>query len=357
MVRFRNDIEHIAAYQPGRPAADVMREYDLDEVVKLASNECPYPPFPEVVAAIRREAGSANRYPDNRSHELAQAVSSLLDVAPERLLFGGGSSFLLLTAALAMGGPGTSAVFAVPSFPLYRKATQIAHSEPIPVALDGEHRHDPAAMLAAVRADTTLVYLCNPNNPTGTHLGADAVAAFVEGVTDDVLIIVDEAYSEFVPAPDFDTALPLTRKRNNVIVARSFSKVYGLAGLRVGYFVGDPETLATIRRVRIPFTVNTLAQAAAIEALKHQDRVAERIQANAHQMKVVMDGLAARGIEAADSQTNFVYFFPPMDATDLIQGLLQRGVIIREAGMDAVRLTIGTEEENQRFFEVLDELI
>lgn len=353
MVKFRPDLANIPAYRPGKPIADVISEYGVDQVVKLASNECPYPAFPEVVEVIAREARHINRYPDNENRALREAVARFIGVEPANLMFSAGSAYVLLAAALAVGGQGTSAVFAEPSFPVYRISTQIAGSEPIAVPLDGDHRHDLAAMAAAIRPDTTVVYVCNPNNPTGTHVGAADVAAFIAAVPEDVLVVVDEAYHEFAAAADFATAVPLISDHPNLVVAHTFSKIYGLAGLRVGYAVGETETLAGLRRTQLPFAVSTLGQAAAIEALKHQDRVAERLQANADGLKTVTDGLVARGIDPADSQTNFVYFQTEGDESKIVDALLERGVIVRLAA-GGIRLTIGTEAENDRFFEALD---
>lgn len=353
LVKFRTDLANIPAYRPGRPIADVIREYGVDAVVKLASNECPYPAFPEVAEAISREAAHVNRYPDNENLALRAAVADFLGVMPANLMFSAGSAYVLLAAALAVGGPGTSAVFATPSFPVYQISTRIAGSEPIPVPLDGDFRHDLEAMASAVRDDTTVVYLCNPNNPTGTHVGAAAVAEFVNAVDDEMLIVLDEAYHEFVRAADFASGVPLIERHPNVVVAHTFSKIYGLAGLRVGYAVGDPDTLAGMRRTQLPFAVSTLGQTAAIEALKHQDRVAERLQANADGLKRVVDGLAARGLQPADSQTNFVYFQTDGDDAKVVEALMEQGVIVRLAD-GGIRLTIGTEEENDRFFAALD---
>ena len=353
--RFRPDLSDIPIYRPGRPIEEVMEDFGLESVIKLASNECPYPPFPEVQAVIASESARVNRYPDNQQRALRRAVAEFLSVAPDQLWFGGGSSELLLISALAMGGPGASAVYPWPSFGLYRIASRVARSAGIEVPLDEDWRMDLDAMAASIRSDTTLVYLCNPNNPTGTHVSGAAVQEFVDRVPEDVLVVIDEAYHEFVQAVDFHTSLPLAVERDNVVVAHTFSKAYGLAGLRLGYMVGGSETLDQLGRIQLPFTVSSLAQAAAIEALRHQDQVAERMQANAAGLKLLTEGLDARGIRYADSQTNFLYLFPP--GAGWTGELLARGVIVREFPEGAVRLTVGTESENLRFLEAVDELL
>lgn len=355
MPRFRADIGDIPVYRPGRPIDEVIEDFGLESVIKLASNECPYPPFAEVQAVIARESSKINRYPDNDQRALRRAVADFLAVEPDQLWFGGGSNELMLVTALAIGGPGTSAVYPWPSFGLYRIAGRVARSDNIEVPLDDEWRMDLDAMAAAIRSDTTLVYLCNPNNPTGTHVSGAAVSDFVHGVPDDVLVVIDEAYYEFVQAVDFHTGLPLALERDNVVVAHTFSKSYGLAGLRLGYMVGQADTLSQLGRIQLPFTANSLAQAAAIEALRHQDQVAERMQANAAGLKLLKEGLDSRGLRYADSQTNFLYVLAPGD--DWADRLLAAGVIVRDFGQGSMRITVGTEGENLRCLEVIDELI
>lgn len=356
MPTFRQDLATIPVYTPGRPAADVQREYSLESVIKLASNECPYEPFPPVVKAVAAAASGVNRYPDNRRQELRNAIGAFHGISSDQVWVGGGSNELMYVTALAVGGPGTSAVYAAPTFGLYRIATQLAMAEGIAVPLDGEHRHDLDAMADAVRPDTTVIYLCNPNNPTGTHVAADRVTEFIEAVPDRVLVVVDEAYHEFATATDFGSARRHATERDNVVVAHTFSKVYGLAGLRAGYFVGDERTLNELKRIQLPFSVGLLAQVAAIEALQHQDLVAERLADNQAGLQTVLEGLAERGLEYADSQTNFVWVRPPMAASNCAESLQQRGVIVRNVG-DAIRISVGTPSENQRLLSALDEVL
>ncbi len=355
MPTFRQDLAAIVPYRPGKPIEEVAREFGLDRIAKLASNESPIPPFPEVQEAIAAAIPRVHRYPDNNRYELREALAAHLGVPGDHLWFGGGSNELMLMAAIAVGGPGTSAVYAWPSFGLYRIGTQVAMAEGIEVPLDAAHRHDLDGMLAAIRPDTTVAYVCNPNNPTGTHVAAEAVWEFVAAVPERVLVVVDEAYSEYAQAADYGTALPLALQRPNVVVAHTFSKVYGLAGLRCGYMVGPPEVLSEFRRVQLPFTTNTLAQVAAVEALRHQDRVAERVQRNAEGLKLFADELVARTIPHADSQTNFVYLHPGGDdAQSFKRALLPHGVIVRPFEGGWVRVSVGTDEETRKFFAALD---
>ncbi len=355
MPTFRADLAAIAPYKPGKPIEEVAREFGLERIAKLASNESPLPPFPAVQDAIAAAIPSLHRYPDNYRYDLRMALAAHLDVPPDHLWFGGGSNELMLMTAIAVGGPGTSAVYAWPSFGLYRIGTQVAMAQRVEVPLDGAHRHDLDAMLAAIRPDTTVVYVCNPNNPTGTHVPAGALYDFVAQVPERVLVVVDEAYFEFATAADFGTALPLALAQDNVLVARTFSKVYGLAGIRCGYMVGAHATLEELRRVQLPFTTNALAQVGATEALRHQDDVADRVQRNAERLKLFAEELADRGIAFADSQTNFVYLHPGGDdAQEFKRALLPHGVIVRPFEHGWVRVSVGSDDENRAFFTALD---
>lgn len=352
MPTFRNDIEDLHPYVPGRGFDEIKREYGLDEVTKLASNESPVEPFPEVVARIAELAAGVNRYPETVYTELGKAVGADVGVSPESLWFGGGGADLLFHVGMTTGGPGHSAVYAWPSFVMYRLATRIALAEAIEVPLDGDLRHDLEAIADAVRDDTTVVYLCNPNNPTGTHNPTADIVAFVDAMPERVLVVVDEAYRHFVAADDYRSLAREAATRPNLAVLHTFSKVFGLAGLRIGYLVGHPATLDLLRRSQPPFTVSTLAQEAAITALRHTDRLAARISDNASGRSQLLEGVAALGYRTADSQTNFVYF-PVADSAELAETLLRSGVIVRPMGPTALRVSVGTEEENARFLAAL----
>lgn len=320
--------------------------FDPSEIVKLASNESPLPPFEAVQQKIRKGVGEVYRYPDNDGVALREAIGADVGVDPSHVWIGGGSSELLRVIALAAGGPGTSAVYAWPSFVIYRLASILTMSDRIEVPLT-EHRHDLDAMASAIRDDTTVVYLCNPNNPTGTHVDAAAVARFVESVPDRVLVVIDEAYHEYVTAADHATAIPLATERSNVVVTRTFSKIHGLAALRVGYGIAAPETIDELRKAQAPFTVTSLGQVAAAESLRHADEIAVRRATNAaerHRITELMEGM---GIAIVPPQANFVYF----DASSVVDpgaAYLRHGIIVRVFGSH-VRVTVGTERENDRF--------
>ncbi len=350
----RPSLSAIAPYEAGRSVEEVARRLGMDpgEFIKLASNESPLPPFPAVIEAVAAAAAGVNRYPDDGWYDLCHALGERLGVAPDQVIIGGGSSELLRVIALAVGGPGTSAVYAWPTFVVYRMASIIAGAETIEVPLR-EHVHDLEAMLAAIRPDTTVVYLCNPNNPTGTYVSADRVDAFIAQIPPQVLVVVDEAYYEFATAADYASALPAALALPNVVVTRTFSKVYGLAGLRVGYAVGQALTLRNLRRTQAPFTVNTLAQLAATVALGYPEEVALRARSNADERERLERELAMREVEFVPSQANFVYLHQGPTA---FSDFMAEGVIVRAMSEDWIRVTVGTADENDRFLATLDRL-
>lgn len=354
MPLYRSDLAEIAPYEPGLPVDEVARRHGLDpaSMLKLASNESPYGPFPDAVEAMAAAAAESNRYPDNEAYELRAELAKHLGVDADYLWVGGGSSELLRTIALAVGGPGTNAVYAWPSFVIYRLASMWAMSERREIPLDREHRHDLAAMAAAVDGDTTTVYLCNPNNPTGTHVPAAAVADLIESLPERVTVVVDEAYFEFVTAADYRTLVPVAAERPNVIVTRTFSKIYSLASLRVGYAVAHPSTIAEMRRAQAPFTVTQAGQAGARASLGDPGRMAARVEDNARGRRLLLDALADRDIPHADSQANFVWFRSTAD--DPSVAYIRQGIIVRTFGDEWVRVTVGTADENRRFLTALD---
>ena len=356
MPTFRPDLASIPHYVPGRPIDDVAREHGIESIDKLASNECPDAPFPEVVDAVARAASGVNRYPDSSTYDLSRAIAAHQGVQPDEVWVGAGSSEVLRCAAASVGGPGTSAVFAHPSFVMYRIATMVSWSEPIAVPLTSTHAHDLPAMAEAIRDDTTIVYLCNPNNPTGNHIAGADIVAFVDAVPERVLVVLDEAYAEYATADDYQTFINEAPERPNLLVARTFSKIYGLAGLRVGYGVGSAGLLAKLGHTQAPFTVTSTGQAGAIEALKHPNLVAQRCARNEKGRRFLTEGLAALGFQPAESEANFVYFEPSSDAAELGEALLLRGQIVRVLGQ-GVRVTVGTEQENSRFMSVLESMV
>jgi histidinol-phosphate aminotransferase len=356
MPRFREDITALSPYQVGRQLADVARAHGLDpaDIVKLTANEGPEGPFPGVVEAVAEATAESNRYPDNDCWDVAHALANELGVDFGNLMFGAGSVALLTEIAVAAGGPGTNLVYAWPSFVMYRFAAIWTGSGRREVPLDDSFSLDLDAMAEAIDAETTVVYLCNPNNPTGTIKTGDEVAAFIDHVPQDVLVVVDEAYHEFVTDESYRTALPLALERPNVVVLRTFSKAYALAAHRIGYAVAREDLLVELRKAQAPLTVNRIAQAAALATLGQPQELQRRVSENDARRHHIAGALTERGIRTADSQTNFIFFEIGDRADAVIEAMTDKGVLIRGMGDGWVRVTIGDDEENRRFLEALD---
>lgn len=357
VLRIRSDIEPLKPYIPGPGIEEAAVLYGLQDAVKLSSNESPLPPFPEVQEAVAAAAGGVNRYPDLRYTKLTEAMSKALGIPGGCFWFGAGSSALLTNTALALGGPGRSFVYPWPSFGMYRVNTALAGAEPIEVPLDRRQAVDLEAMAAAVRPDTTLVYLCNPNNPTGAYRRQADVREFAAQAPEDTLVLIDEAYIEFVDEEHRSEAVTMALEQPNVVAARTFSKIYGLAGLRIGYAIGRPDTIMSLRKAETPFTVNSAAQAAALAALNFPERVAERREANRRGVEHLQSAFRERGIEHVPTQTNFIWFRLGPDTPGIIQALLERGTIIRLTLGEWTRVTVGAPEENEKFLADLDRVL
>ena len=350
-------ISAISPYVPGKPIADLAREFGLDEaqIIKLASNENPTGPSPKVAAAIVAAIAEVTRYPDGGGVEIKAALSARFGVNPAQIIIGNGSNDILELVAHAFLHPGTSAVYAQHSFAVYPLATQAFGAEGIEVPAKN-YGHDLAAMRAAVRADTRVVWIANPNNPTGTWLPADDVKAFVASVPADVLVVLDEAYNEYLPRDrQMETASWLA-SLPNLIVSRTFSKAYGLAALRIGYGLMHPDIAAMLNRVRQPFNVNALAQAAALAALADTDYVAQSHAVNLQGMRQLENGFVALGLAFIPSFGNFICV-KVGDAARVNLALLRRGVIVRPVANyglpEFLRVTVGTSAENARFLDAL----
>jgi histidinol-phosphate aminotransferase len=359
MPTFRQDLSAIGAYVPGRPIDDLARELGVtpDQIVKLASNESPDGPFPGVIAAATAALSSSHRYPDNDSVELFGALSKWLGVSPDHLWLGAGSVALLANVALVVGGPGTSAVLAWPSFVMYRTVSRWALTETVEVPLTTDLVQDLEAMRAAIRDDTTVVYICNPNNPTGTIVSGDQLDWFVGSVPERVLIVVDEAYHDYVTDQSYRSALGLAAERSNVIVLRTFSKIFGLASHRVGYAVAAPATIAELRKTQIPFSISGVAQAAAAASLGDEAEHRRRVTANEVGRHHLTGVLEERALLHSDSHANFVYFRVGEDSSTVSDAFTACGVIVRPMSKGWLRVSVGNDRENEKFVTALDEVL
>jgi len=338
-------------------------------MVRLASNESPYPPLPAVREAIERALASLNRYPDPSNSILRERLSDRYEVPVSQIAIGNGSCDILLAAGEALLEPGAEIVHAWPSFSVYPHLSAASGARAVTVPLDSAERHDLQAMLAEITVATRLAIVCNPNNPTSTALPLQEIAAFIAEVPPHVCVIVDEAYCEFNLLGDPDASIELLHSHPNLVLLRTFSKVYGLCGLRVGFALcGSEELPQAVDQVRQPFYCNALAQAAAVEALAHQDAVLERVTNTVAERISVGEELRALGLRVADSQANFCWIDldgdrrSASDEGEIMRGLEDRGVLVRGGGAlgsqtPALRVTYGTPQENARFLEALGEVL
>jgi histidinol-phosphate aminotransferase len=355
-LEFNRRIEAIPVY----PVAETYA-YD-GELVKLASNETPWGPHPQVLEAVEAQLRTLNRYPDPEKSALRRRISERTGVPTGRVAVGNGSCEILLAAAEAMLEPGAEVVYAWPSFSIYPHLAAMTGATAITVPMDAAGMHDLEAMAREVTHATRLVIVCNPNNPTATAHPPAAIDDFVAALPRHVAVIVDEAYVEFSTLQVPDESVDLLDRHPNLVLLRTFSKVYGLCGLRCGYALGSEAFRLAVDRVRQPFSVNALAQAAAAEALLHEDEVARRVERTVIERLHVESELAERGLETTESQANFSWVsLGERDEAEVMRGLGERGVIVRAGtalGVEGrLRVTYGTREENDRFLAALDELI
>ena len=354
--RANKNILKVKPYVPGKPIDEVKREFGLKHVIKLASNENPYPPSPKVLEAIRKSALTVNRYPDGTCFELRQVLAKRLGVNPQQLVFGCGSDEVIVMAIRAFVEPGDEVVMAKPAFLVYSIASVSAGAKLVEVPLKGL-RYDLAAMKTAVNARTKIVFIGNPDNPSGQYPATVEINAFLKDFPKDVIVFFDEAYFEYISADDYADTLALLKTRKNVIVARTFSKIYGLAGLRIGYGIANAEVAGLLDRAREPFNVSSVAQAAAVAALKdgvYYDRI---IKEQAAERERLCGAFQAMGLEFSKGCTNFIQVKVPKDSRAVVLGLMKQGVIVRDMSVwglqNFIRVSIGTPVENNRFLKAL----
>ena len=353
--RVRPAVAAMASYRPGKSAAQAENEHGITDAIKLASNENPYPPVPAVVAAIAAAAGDVNRYGDHRAADLRAAIAGWLEVDVDRVTAGCGSVGLLQQLLLAYVDPGDEVVYPWPSFEAYPIDVQLTGGVEVTVPLV-DHTFDLEAVAAAVTDRTKLVLLANPNNPTGTAVHVDQLRRLVEQVPGDVLVVVDEAYREFVTADLGDPITDLQPGHPNVVVLRTFSKAFGLAALRTGYAVADPEVVVELDKVLIAFAVNHLAQVASLAAIAARDEVQAVVDRITAERDRVVASLRADGWDLPDAHANFVYL-PLGSRTDVVfPDMEKRGVVVRPFPGVGMRVTIGTPAQNDRFLATLAEV-
>ena len=361
-VTFAEKLARIPGYQAGVPTGQAPEAIARGEIAQLASNESPFEPHPKVVEAIAAAATAMNRYPDPDATLLRGRIAERFETEPARIAVGNGSCEILLAAAEALCEPGDEILYAWPSFSMYPYLPALTGAREVRVPLADGWVHDLDAMAAEVTAATQLLIVCNPNNPTATHIPAAEIGAFLDRVPERVTVILDEAYIEFQANDDPDTSVDLLAERPNLVVLRTFSKCYGLAGLRVGYAIGSARFRAAVDAVRQPFSVNALAQAAGAEAILHGDDVERRVESTLIERVRVEAGLEDLGLATSDSQANFSWVaLGDTEEDAVVAGLAERSIAVRpgtplgEPGH--IRVTYGSAEENDRFLAAIGEIL
>jgi histidinol-phosphate aminotransferase len=350
------DIRSLSPYVPGKPIDELQRELGLTRVIKLASNENPLGPSPRALAALSGAQDMLHRYPDGGGYQLRQTIADRWKVGREQVILGNGSDEILGLLARTFLTPGDEAIMADHTFVIYKMEVTAVHGKPVVVPLV-DWTYDLESMVCAVTPRTRLLFLCNPNNPTGTMVSAEAVDRLMAKVPEDVIVVFDEAYFEYVRNSKFPDAMAYVKQGRNAIVLRTFSKIYGLAGLRIGYGISTTEIIDFLNRVRPPFNANSLAQRAALAALGDDEHVAKSRAVNTVGMEQMEQGLRALGVIPIPSETNFLYFDAKRDGRLVFEALLRAGIIVRHIDGTMLRVTIGQPDENAAFLQAFRKVL
>ena len=354
------DISKIKVYQPGKPIEEVKRELGLKNIIKLASNENPLGPSPKALRAIRGYASKINLYPDGGSYYLKKALGEKLGVKEDSIILGNGSDEVVSLITRVFIQKGDDAIMGDPSFLMYRIDTQLSRAKVTSVPLKN-FRLDLSEMSKAIGPKTRLIFISNPNNPTGTTVTRDEVDHFLRDVPHRILTVFDEAYYEYVEDPNYPQSIDLLDRNSNIIILRTFSKIYGLAGLRVGYGIGRPEIIGLLNKARPPFNVNSLAQVAALASLEDEDQVNRSKSLVREGKEFLYSNLRRLKVPFVPTQANFILIKIGKKAKDVEAKLLERGIIVR--GMGAynlphyIRVTIGTKPQNEEFIKNLQTIL
>ena len=353
----RKGILNLKPYVPGTPIEEVQREFGLKELTKLASNENSTGPSPQAMRAIEAELGNIFRYPDPVCTLLRRAIAKRLGVTEEMVTLANGCDNIIFMIGAAFINEGDEVIMAEPTFAVYEGVTRIMGGKPIPVKLKN-HTHDLEGMAQRIGPKTKLLFLCNPNNPTGTLVPKEALHGFLARLPGNMIVILDEAYFDYISVRDYPDSMSLLRGDHNLIALRTFSKIYGLAGLRIGFAVTDGDLIGVMDRVRDPFPVNRVAQAAALAALKDEKHVREVLRVNEEGKAFLYGEFERLNIDYIPTQANFIFVDFKRDSQEIYNGLLKEGMIIRPGIIwdypTSARITIGTMDENRRFIEKLE---
>ena len=360
MLKPKPSIDTIQPYQGGKPIEEVQRELGITDIIKLASNENPLGPSPLAVQAIAESARHVHLYPDSNAFYLKSDLAQHLGISTEQLILGNGSNDVLQLIAEAYVAPDDEVIYAAGAFVVYGLVTKLCSATAVVVPMQND-THDLAAMAAAITDKTKVIFVANPNNPTGTMVSADETAAFMEQVPDGVLVVFDEAYYEYVLRSDYPQTLPYVLEGRDFIITRTFSKIYGLAGLRIGYGIAPPALIETLNRVRQPFNCSLVGQAAARAALKDTAHVTKSQASNTAGKVFLYEAFEDMGLRYTQTEGNFIMLHLEQLGADIADALLQKGIIVRpiaEYGYpNAVRVTIGREKENERLITALKHIL
>ncbi len=359
----RPNVLGMSPYSPGKPIDEVKRELGLTEVVKLASNENPLGPSPKAIEAVQKAAATMNIYPDASGHNLIQAISARFDIPANQIILGNGSDELIHMLGLVLiDSTEDEVIVGDPSFVRYDAAAQLAPCKLIKVPLDSEDKHDIPAMISAITQNTRIVFIANPNNPTGTVVTKQEIDKLLIALPEQAVLILDEAYYEFAShLSDFPSSTDYVRAGRRVIGLRTFSKTYGLAGIRLGFGFASPEVIDGINRAREPFNVNALAQAAGIAALSDENHLQRTIENNREGVRVISEAFRRVGAQPRETFANFVFADLGQPAKPVFEALLKKGVIVRSGHVlgkpNALRVSVGTAEENAKFVEAFESVM
>lgn len=357
----RKSVFNIKPYVPGKPIAEVKRELGIKNVVKLASNENPYSPSPKVLAAISKAATEVNRYPDSGCFYLRKEISKRLKVDPDLIVFGNGSDEIISMATKIFIGEDDEVIMATPSFLMYEIFSNIAGGNIHAIPLKEDLTYDLAAMKKAITSRTKVIFLGNPDNPSGKFFTKKELTGFLDSIRKDILVFIDEAYYEFVIHKDYVDSLSLLNDYQNILVSRTFSKIYGLAGLRIGYGIANKDIIELMNRVRDPFNVNSIAQAAAVACLKDKPYYQKIAKEMASERIAIYQGLEKLALDYQESYTNFILVDVKQDATTIVNKLMQNGVIVRNMNFcgwkNYIRISIGTNKENAKLLKALEKVL
>ena len=357
MLKHRKTIESLEPYRPGKPISEVKRELGLTDIVKLASNENPLGCSPKAVRAIIEWTKDIALYPDGNCTELRNALASRFSLSPSRFLFGAGTDQILEIIAQTYINSGDNTIMGWPSFSRYEAVTRIMDGTAIKVTLTGDYRLDLKAFLDAIDDKTRIIWICNPNNPTGTIITEQEQREFLKRVPDNLLVVLDEAYHEYVQDANYPRSIQLLDEYDNIIILRTFSKIYGLAGLRVGYAISNENIISYLNRVRGPFNVNAAAQVAAVASLEDREFVEDSIRINQEGKQYLYRAFDDMGLEYIPTHGNFIMVNVKKDSVQVFRDLLLKGVIVRSGDIfdmdNWLRITVGTPEQNATLINAL----